>query len=184
MEVLFFILIVIFAILSGKSKQKKKPQTPAGAATAPKAVKARAKTTVWPKITVKQDDIAKMLSGWVDDEAEAAGAPANVKPVQVAGQKSPVVMAGDIPREAGILDEVDEEGCVGGSMAHTHDEGESRAEHHRHVEEARRQENEETRAAQAARELSEMNLRRLRQAVVMAEILDRPKALRRNHRVG
>ena len=37
-------------------------------------------------------------------------------------------------------------------------------------------------AAQAALELSARNLSRLRQAVVMAEILDKPKALRRYYR--
>jgi hypothetical protein len=79
---------------------------------------------------------------------------------------------------ASILDEEDEEGCVGGSMAHTHEEGESRTEHARHLREAQNREAQETLAASAAAELREMNLSRLRQAVVMAEILDRPRALR------
>ena len=64
-------------------------------------------------------------------------------------------------------------------FATAHEEGESRAEHARHVREARQREVRESMAAQAATELSELNLQRLRQAVVMAEILDRPKALRR-----
>jgi len=138
-----------------------------------------------------------MLSRWVDDaleETEAANAqakaPAAVKSVKVEGQKSPVFMAasaaatipretGDIPARQPSMLEADEEGCVGGSMAHTHEEGESRKEHARHVREARKQEAQEALAVQAATELSEMNLHRLRQAVVMAEILDRPRALRR-----
>ena len=73
----------------------------------------------------------------------------------------------------------DAEGCVGGSMEHAHTEGESRAEHSRHVEAQRQREAEEHRAAQLAGELAAMNVRRMRQAVVMAEILDKPKALRR-----
>ena len=74
---------------------------------------------------------------------------------------------------------MDDEGCVGGSMAHVQHEGESRREHHRHMEEALRREQEEARAAQPETALRGLNLGRLRQAVVMAEILDRPRALRR-----
>ena len=98
-----------------------------------------------------------------------AVAPKNVKAVKLDSQSSPVFMAGPAM--------LDEEGCVGGSMAHTHEEGESRAEHKRHQEAARRQEAEENLAVQAAMEMREMNLHRLRRAVVVSEILGKPKAL-------
>ena len=68
----------------------------------------------------------------------------------------------------------DEEGCLGGSMPHGHEEGESREEHSRHI------------AAMEAREKAEVavspkgiDARQLRRAVVMSEVLGRPKALRR-----
>ena len=186
MEVLVFILIIIFISVSGNKNKKKQGQSAVKGAPNAKAVanpKAASRVKAAPRVKFpKQDEVTKMLSDWLDDAAvatAAAKAPAEVRPVKVAGQQSPVFMATSKSREASILDEVDDEGCVGGSMAHTHEEGESRAEHARHVREARQREVRESMAAQAATELSELNLQRLRQAVVMAEILDRPKALRR-----
>ena len=72
----------------------------------------------------------------------------------------------------------DDEGCVGGSIAHDHHEGESRTEHRRHVAAVERREDAESEAERAARETSALNARRLRQAVIMAEVLDRPISLR------
>ena len=72
----------------------------------------------------------------------------------------------------------DEEGCLGGSMAHDHHEGESRAEHRRHMAAVARREREEVQARETAESASHVNVRRLREAVVMAEILDKPVALR------
>ena len=205
MELLVILLIVLFISVSGN---KKKGATAAkgaaisrSAALAKKAALAREtepaegkekpRASLWPKIDIKQDDVVRMLSDWVDEAAGAKAAiptetreteeteePHEARPVQVPGQKSPVFMAARGPLPASILDEEDEEGCVGGSMAHTHEEGESRTEHAHHLREAQNREAQETLAASAAAELREMNLSRLRQAVVMAEILDRPRALR------
>ena len=72
----------------------------------------------------------------------------------------------------------DEEGCVGGSMAHEHTEGESRAEHSRHMDAARQRETDESRAESDALDLAHMNTRKLRQAIVAAEVLGKPVALR------
>lgn len=73
----------------------------------------------------------------------------------------------------------DGEGCVGGSLEHDHTEGESHEEHARHVAALRQREREEALSAQAAADLAEMNVRKLRQAVVMAEVLGKPKALQK-----
>ena len=71
---------------------------------------------------------------------------------------------------------VDEEGCVGGSMEHSHEEGESRAEHARHI------------AAMEARDADEaatshpkpaIDAAAMRRAVVMSEVLGRPRAMRK-----
>ena len=69
----------------------------------------------------------------------------------------------------------DPEGCIGGSIEHVQHEGEPRAEHAAHLEAARFS------AADAprAQSLRGLNVSDLRRAVVMSEILDRPKALRR-----
>ena len=79
---------------------------------------------------------------------------------------------------------LDDEGCVGGSMKHEHTEGETHEEHRRHVEALHQREREESLATEAAVELAEMNLQKLRHAVVMAEILDKPVALRRRRYGG
>lgn len=202
MELLVILLIVAFISISGKKKgattAKKGATLAKGAALVKETVPAKEadpaqgeaepRASLWPKITIKQDDVVRMLSDWVDEAAGAKSAipaqtqdaegPREARPVQIPGQKSPVFMAGRGSRPASILDEEDEEGCVGGSMAHTHEEGESRTEHARHLREAQNREAQETLAASAAAEFRAMNLSRLRQAVVMAEILDRPRALR------
>ena len=67
-------------------------------------------------------------------------------------------------------------------MPHAHTEGETYEEHRRHVEELNRREAEESRAILAAEELHALNLQKLRSAVVMAEVLDKPVALRRRRR--
>lgn len=188
MEVLFFILIVIFLSVSGKNSKKKKGQDAVQRPAAKGAVQRPSEALR--RMAESNGDIAEALGGLMGGaagQAQAARAKAktakaqarvseDVKPVKVAGQQSPVFMAAKAPLGASILDE---EGCVGGSMEHGHEEGESREEHRRHVEEAHRREARETLADQAAAELGRRNLSRLRQAVVMAEILDRPKALRR-----
>ena len=67
---------------------------------------------------------------------------------------------------------------MGGSLAHEHTEGESRAEHARHQEAIRRREAQEL-LAHSDEELSRRaTARRMREAVVMAEVLGRPVALR------
>lgn len=90
--------------------------------------------------------------------------------------------AGSAPARAVRLDDlpsgesaVDAEGCVGGSLGAHREEGESRAEHRLH--ERRREA--ALAASRRAAAVRQANVDQLRQAVVMSEILDRPKALRR-----
>ena len=73
---------------------------------------------------------------------------------------------------------LDEEGCVGGSMDHDHAEGEGRAEHARHIDAVKRREAAELLERAEADNRAENRVRRLREAVVMAEVLNRPVALR------
>lgn len=74
---------------------------------------------------------------------------------------------------------MDEEGCIGGSLPHSHEEGERRAEHAEHLYAAGRQSERALHAQAVSQELKDVNIEQLRRAVIMAEILDRPKALRR-----
>ena len=74
---------------------------------------------------------------------------------------------------------VDAEGCVGGSLGAHREEGESRAEHRLHERRREAALAAECAASRRAAAVRQANVDQLRQAVVMSEILDRPKALRR-----
>lgn len=167
MEILIFILIIAFVFSNKKKKASKSaPVKPAAAARARAAAKAASAASATPATP-----------------APRPAPPKNVAAVKVAGQSSPVFMAAPkgAPLPASILDEAlaDEEGCVGGSMRHTHEEGESREAHKRHTEAVRRREAEELLVRAQAENAAGERRERMRQAVVMAEILGKPRALQR-----
>ena len=68
-----------------------------------------------------------------------------------------------------------DEECGGGSMPHSHTQGQSRAEQRRRLSEMDRSREEEAESLVP----NAFDARALRRAVVMAEVLNRPKALRR-----
>ena len=173
MEVLVFILIIVFSLVSAGKKQQK-GKTPAKRTPA----KVR-RPSDWLKQQLEElEDGIIENTGEITKAVKAEAAKAKpqaktqaVKAVRVAGQASPVFM------KAPSILEQDDEGCVGGSMEHTQHEGESRAEHRQHLEKIHHQEQEDSLAAQAAQEIREMNIHRLRRAVVVSEILGKPRAL-------
>ena len=192
MEFIVFLLIVIFIFFSPSGKNRKQPPV-----KQVKPVKAPGKGV---KLNVKMEDLMTRLEQQLDEKIaalEEAGekieekfeeidVPEPVRAEKVSAEEKRARRAAVLKKRelrqaarAQAAVEVDAEGCVGGSMEHDHHEGESREEHSRHIAEADHREREATLAVQTAQALGEMNLRRLRQAVVMAEILDRPKALRR-----
>ena len=94
--------------------------------------------------------------------------------------------AGSAPARAVRLDglpsgesAVDAEGCVGGSLGAHREEGERRAEHRLHERRREAALAAECAASRRAAAVRQANVDQLRQAVVMSEILDKPKALRR-----
>ncbi len=94
--------------------------------------------------------------------------------------------AGSAPAQAVRLDGlpsgesvVDAEGCVGGSLGAHREEGERRAEHRLHERRREAALAAECAASRRAAAVRQANVDQLRQAVVMSEILDKPKALRR-----
>ena len=169
MEVLVFILIIVFSLVTAGKKQQK------GQPPAKRTPVKGGRPSDWLKQQLKElEDGIIENTGEIAKAAKAETAKAKAQPVRavkVAGQASPVYV-----KAPSILEE-DEEGCVGGSMEHTHHEGESRAEHRQHLAAIQRQEQEDTLAAQAAQEIRDMNIHRLRRAVVVSEILGKPKAL-------
>ena len=182
MEALVFILIVVFSIVLGKNETKKK----AGAAKPVTKAKGTAPSKQAASKPVRQT-AARRDSALFKRRLEALRQQAEAKLEEVskaidAPPAAPAAAPAAQPvfAQGGSLS--DDEGCVGGSMAHEHTEGETREEHRRHVDELHRREAEETRATLAAQELATLNVQRMRRAVVMAEILDRPVALRRGRK--
>ena len=146
MEVLVFILIIVFSLVTAGKKQQK------GQPPAKRTPVKGGRPSDWLKQQLKElEDGIIENTGEIAKAAKAETAKAKaqakaqpVRAVKVAGQASPVYV-----KAPSILEE-DEEGCVGGSMEHTHHEGESRAEHRQHLAAIQRQEQEDTLAAQAA----------------------------------
>lgn len=207
MEFFVFLLIVIFSIVEGNKQQKAKQAKKTGAAQKISAVKCASPMESLQNLFDQAEKALDRVSGeWTETEApKASVAKAASAPKARAVEDSPAVkrarataarLLREANRTAATVPEgmstpetptvmpsqgaslMDDEGCVGGSMAHAHTEGETHAEHRRHVEALHRREAEETRAAQAAVDLAAMNVQRMRQAVIMAEILDKPVALR------
>ena len=152
MEFLLFLLIAIFVVVTGKGSGQKKPAA---------------------NPTAKLRDRMEALR----QQAEAA-LEANHLETPIPAP-APVPVQRPRPTVAQGVSHADDEGCVGGSMKHVHTEGETREEHRRHLAELHKREAEEQRASEMARELSEMNLQKLRRAVVMAEVLGKPVALKK-----
>ena len=184
MGVLVYILIIVFILVSSSNSKKKKAQS--AGKTSQQAVRSREALNRKLENAKSGEDFLKALGVMATESAGDAvkeakpAAKAQAVPKEVGAAKQPArTAAATVAAKPQGTGHADDEGCVGGSMAHTHEEGESRAEHDRHMKAAMRREADESLAAQAALELSEMNIHRLRRAVVVAEILDRPKALRR-----
>ena len=190
MEAVIMMLVIILFMVTGISGSRKKNgaegktgQTPSAAA--PKsaiaravvakqaaqarekarhaAVAAEAKKSVIPDF----DAIIREAQAMIEKDlkpADAQTAKPTVKPVvKPAGQGASML---------------DEEGCVGGSMAHDHTEGERRSEHAKHVAAMKTRDEAEAKSAEAPRTLGGLDAAQMRRAIVMAEILDKPKALR------
>ena len=188
MEIVAVILVIVFVLISSAGKKKTNANNAAnGKGAAQQAVRAAQTPVSRMGIREREARMAELRQKRAARQAAkpvAQPAQPTVKAPEEAAEEDFEVSLNEMRELLNIAGAspaggVDEEGCVGGSMSHTHEEGESRKEHARHVREARKQEVQEALAVQAATELSEMNLHRLRQAVVMAEILDRPRALRR-----
>ena len=171
MEIIVVILFVVLVIAGAGNKNKKKgsaaekPRTNANAPRQTPASESRAVQRVRPVSPVSA--LAKKFDAAIealDKQLESAGQ-------EVHRHSEPVVQAMNraTPQGASMLDDAD---CAGGSMEHTHTEGVSRATQARRM------------AAIDAAESSDVlpetiDARALRRAVVMAEVLGKPRALRK-----
>ena len=194
MEIVLVILLIVFFSLAGKKKtpgSAPRRGMPRPSVLAREAMEkaAREAESAAVKPIVGSDAGREFLKGLREMLADE---PAKPEPVQAKAAQKPATkpakakrahiveapskrMRPVVPQGASLLDE---EGCVGGSMEHDHDEGESRAEHARHLTEAKRREAEELLIQADTQRRAQVSAQKLREAVVMAEVLGKPRALR------
>ena len=160
----WIVLILIWLLFSlGSGKKKKAPKQGPGPLTGAKAAaNAEARAAARQAMLARH---AKLAQKTAAPEKAAKAAP------QPAPKPAPARMV--LPKQGESFR--DDDGCQVGSLGGHHAEGESAQEHAEHLRRA-----DETNAAQAgAQALRGGGLPELRRAIVLSEILDRPKALRR-----
>lgn len=183
MEIIALILMIVFIAVMGASKKKpddkSAAQNKSAAARSQIGRAAQAAARMSPE--ERRARLEQLRQQRADRLAGKVAQPTVVTPAQALNADFDASLTElrqllDVSEPAPEPAHTDEEGCVGGSMAHTHEEGESREEHARHM------------AAMTARDAEEaanevrpaIDAAALRRAVVMSEVLGRPKALRRN----
>ena len=184
MELIFFLLAIVFVFVNMGSKNKK-GQAPAAKqeSAAPKSAarNAAARNAAAQKAAGMRAPVESKLLEWMGVDPEPAKArqeaPVQAATVPAEGRS----MLEDAECAGGSMPHVHHEGrsaladedCFGGSMEHTHSEGVSRSAHARRM------------AAIDAHTQDEdilpetIDARALRRAIVMAEVLGKPRALRR-----
>ena len=178
MEALVFVLIILFFVVSEAKKKnrgaapQKGPVPQKGAAPQMTAMQSR-RAARQAAANQRAEQFRRKLDKAVErPRAEVKAFEEAFEPVEKKAAPAP---AADIMQGASMLDE---EGCVGGSMDHDHTEGERHEEHDRHMKAAKQRESQELLEQVAAQRQATVNAQALRRAVVMAEVLGKPRALR------
>lgn len=123
----------------------------------------------------------------MDEDDDEYTAPAKMKPATLKAKpvktakpvRQPSVIEEGMPAQSGQGRSLfEDQGCVSGSIAHDSHEGDSNYPYGA-SEGTYRENGDSPYAEDIVHELQSMNVQRLRRAVVVSEILDRPKALRR-----
>ena len=182
MEIVAVILVIVFVLISSAGKKTNGKNAANGKGAAQQA--ARAAQTPVSRMGIRERE-ARMAELRQKRAARQAAKPVaqpaqpTVKAPEEAAEEAFEVSLNEMRELLNIAGAspaggVDEEGCVGGSLEHTHEEGESREEHSRHMAAMRARDAEE--AAQEARRT--IDAAALRRAVVMSEVLGRPRALK------
>lgn len=209
MEIIGVILVIIFALVSASDKRKKaanqagKPQPMNGTAARTAANQRSARQMSMAERQARLEELRRK-------KAERAAAQEPVMPSNASAAfessltelKELLSVAQVSPSEGeSMLDDADchggsmphthaegdsaleDEECVGGSMAHAHTQGESRAAQRRRLSQL----DHDREADGEARDSlipSDIDARALRRAVVMAEVLGKPKAMQRGRFVA
>lgn len=178
--IVLFIIGGIIVSLASKSKKQKKQNPEAEKPAAPAPAPAPE------KIPYTKEEWAKYLREMGIGAKGAAAAKTEAPPKPAAGaafsgegavnyvQVKPSAPPAGSPEMAERMRRAVEQGMPGSVAV----QGESEAEHAEHLEKMRAADLQAHQQSQTVRELRQMNRARLRQAVVMREILDRPVSMR------
>ena len=185
MEDIFSILVVILIAVASVNSKKKKKKAKAPETKGPLRMTADDKGFAEMKEFIM--DVGKAVLE-MDDDDDIAG-PAKIKPKKLKAKPAP--KAPERRKEASIIEEgmasapatsmqgrslFEDKGCVSGSIAHDTHEGDS---NYPYGDGEGRYDRSPVYADEIAGELQSMNVHHLRRAIVISEILDKPKALRR-----
>ena len=171
MEIIGVILAILFALVTAGDRKKKAANRAAGLPQRP-GVKPVARGQVADTAAGIRDAVRELASRPAAAPAEFEGAVAELKQ-RLAVQSAPAAAQG----ESMLADEE----CAGGSMAHTHSEGVSRADQTRRLAAL---DQEEQARGNLFPSPSALDARAMRRVVVMAEVLGRPRALQPRRRAG
>ena len=183
-DILSIVIIVLIAVASAAKKSKKKNAQKQESKGALKFSANTDKGFSEMKEFIK--DVGKNIVEMDDDDDYTA--PAKMKPATMKAKPAakPVRAASVIeeglgmppPRSAQGTGLFESKGCISGSIAHDSHEGDSNYPYGA-SEGAYSAGESSPYAEDIAQELHSMNVQRLRRAIVVSEILDKPKALRR-----
>lgn len=178
-SIIGIIVIIVIVVLSMKGDKKKKPAQKTtqsiqrASGSVPKmSAKEAARVFMGDSLSDEEDDDEPdLVEPEVDIESDLVEPKVDIDVDLVDPRsESPIQSASLSPAQGESAQ--DANGCIGGSLGAHEEEGESHAEHARHLARADRDEESQ---APATRRISRSDLRR---AVITKEILDRPVSMR------
>jgi len=193
LEDILSILVVILIAVASTTKKKKKKKAKAPDSKGPVSFSPGSSDKGFSEMKEFIVDVGKTILEMEDDDE--IDAPAKVKTAKMKPKQGKTIKTAKpaiepakpavSPRHLSVIEEglassqgrslFEDKGCIGGSIPHDSHEGDSMYPYG-----LDRDDESSVYAGDIALEIQNMNLNKLRRAVVISEILDKPKALRRH----
>lgn len=192
MEDILSIVIVILIAVASVTKKNKKKKAKAPDSKGPVHFSGQ-QTKGFDEMKEFIADVGTSVLDILDEDDDfTSAAKLKARKLKAKAASKPAQPRVVVPKTASVIEEglgeatvstqgislFDDRGCIGGSIAHNSHEGDSGYPYGA-SEGAADYEDSAAFAEDIAHELQSMNVQRLRRAIVVSEILDRPKALRR-----
>ena len=189
MEIVVVLLGLLLTVISatkknskkdGKSPARAKKGAPSPAFDETKGVVNRPVASVQPAMSA--GNAAPTEGGQLLEDDECAGGSMPHEHTQGRSMlEDPLCAGGSMPHEhtEGLGAPAADDDCLGGSMAHAHNEGANRSEvHQRMARLDSKREADEKDAHEPLISAADIDMKAMRRAVIMAEVLGRPRAMR------